>query len=419
VVNYREVTERRQMQATLQARVCQQEAITALGLRALADTDLSTLLHETVLRTAQTLDVEYCKVLELLPDGNALLLRAGVGWQEGLVGHATVSAGSASQAGYTLLSTQPVVVEDLRTETRFSGPPLLHDHGVVSGMSVIIHGRDRPFGILGAHTARQRTFTQDDVHFLQAMANILATALERKRMEGSLRASEERLARLVETNADAIVLLDREGRYTLANAAAEKILGVPRSLITTRTHDNPLWQRLTTDGQPMRSEDTAFVRTMQTGEAVYGIEYIVEHANGMRLNVSINAAPLRDTAGAPVGVVASLRDRTAYKQAEAALTAEASFLRAQVDVARIALSSLQLEVLEPQLLEAIARAQGYANGVLWRVTPGEDTARVVACFGEGAAPFLGFSQELSATTSFAVQTIRAGQPLFVNRVQES
>ena len=64
------------------------------------------------------------KCWSLLPDGKALLLRSGVGWKQGLVGHATVGAGTDSQAGYTLLSDQPVIVEDLRTETRFSGSPL-------------------------------------------------------------------------------------------------------------------------------------------------------------------------------------------------------------------------------------------------------------------------------------------------------
>jgi len=50
---------------------------------------------------------EYSKVLELLPGDRGLLLRAGVGWREGLVGHATVSTVRESQAGYTLLSGDP------------------------------------------------------------------------------------------------------------------------------------------------------------------------------------------------------------------------------------------------------------------------------------------------------------------------
>ena len=116
--------------------------------------------------------VEYAKVLELAPDGRSFLLRAGVGWRPGLVGCAAVDADVRSQAGYTLLFSGPVVVEDLRTEKRFFGPPLLFDHGVVSGMSVIIGGRGRPFGVLGSHNGDKPPSPSDDVHFLEGVAQV-------------------------------------------------------------------------------------------------------------------------------------------------------------------------------------------------------------------------------------------------------
>ena len=92
-----------------------------------------------------------------------------------------------SQAGHTLLSGEPVIVEDLGTETRFSRPRLLHNHGVVSGMTVIIPGQDRPFGVLGAHTTTRRRFTQDDINFLQAVANVLAAAIKHHEAEETIR----------------------------------------------------------------------------------------------------------------------------------------------------------------------------------------------------------------------------------------
>jgi PAS domain S-box-containing protein len=144
------------------------------------------LLNEAVVVVAEILYVPYCEVLELLPDGTALLLGAGVGFKPERVGVATVGAGTDSQAGYTLLSKEPVIVEDFRTEARFSGPPLLRELGVVSGMSVVIPGLDRPYGVLGAHSNRPQTFTQDDVRFLQAVAHVLSGAIQRLRMEDAL-----------------------------------------------------------------------------------------------------------------------------------------------------------------------------------------------------------------------------------------
>ena len=79
-----------------------------------------------------------------------------------------------------------MIVEDLRSESRFSGPPLLHEHEVVSGASVVIEGGDAPFGGLSIHTKSRRTFTEDDVNFLQAVANVFAATVQREQAEEKL-----------------------------------------------------------------------------------------------------------------------------------------------------------------------------------------------------------------------------------------
>ena len=186
----RDITQRRTAEKSIRDQARQQAAVAELGQLALTTSDLSALMDQAVKLVADTLGVEYCEVLEVVPDGEVLLLRAGWGWKEGSVGQATVGAGTDSQAGYTLLSDEPVITEDLRTETRFSGSPLLREHGVVSGLSVIIRSREGPFGVLGAHTTTRRIFTGDEIHFLQAIANVLAVTLQRAEAEGALRQSE-------------------------------------------------------------------------------------------------------------------------------------------------------------------------------------------------------------------------------------
>ena len=49
-----------------------------------------------------------------------------------------------------------MIVDDLRTETRFSDPPVLNEYQVVSGMSVIIGRHKQPWGVLGVYTTRKR-----------------------------------------------------------------------------------------------------------------------------------------------------------------------------------------------------------------------------------------------------------------------
>jgi excisionase family DNA binding protein len=151
--------------------------------------DLPTLLDEAVAYVTQSLGVEYANVFEVLPGGDRLVLRAGAGWREGHtsetrmpigdVGMMTVPSSGDSQSGYTLLSREPVISQDLASEERFDGPGMVALHGVLSGASVIIPGRGRPFGVLGAHSTHRRTFSSDDVYFLQAVANVLASVVAR------------------------------------------------------------------------------------------------------------------------------------------------------------------------------------------------------------------------------------------------
>jgi PAS domain S-box-containing protein len=195
----RDITERKRAEKEIETRARQQATVAQLGARALARDEPQAIMDEAVALVARTLEVEYCKLLKLLPGGEELLLVAGVGWNKGLVGNATVGAGLGSQAGYTLLSDEAVIVEDLRTESRFSESPLLREHGVVSGVSVVVQGRDEPFGVLDVHTTEPRTFSKDDVNFLQAVANVLAAAVGRRSAEEALirvrEAERSRIAR--------------------------------------------------------------------------------------------------------------------------------------------------------------------------------------------------------------------------------
>ena len=190
-IYFRDITERKRAEKEVETRAHQQAIIAELGLRALANDDLQSFMGDAVALVAQTLEGQYTKIVELLPGGEELLVRAGVGWKEGVVGNATEEAGLDSQAGYTLHSEEPVVMEDLSAETRFRPSALLREHGVVSGMSVVIHGRDVPFGVLGAHTQNRRSFSEDDVIFLQAAANVIAMRVEREEADKKVREVRE------------------------------------------------------------------------------------------------------------------------------------------------------------------------------------------------------------------------------------
>jgi PAS domain S-box-containing protein len=180
----RDVTQRVRLHRELRIRASQQQAVARLGERALTETNLQQFFDDAVSTVADILDVELTKILELVPGDAELLLRAGVGWKPGLVGTAHISTGRESHAGFTLASGRTVLVADLATETRFQGTALLHDHGAVCGISTPIAGRDgRAYGVLGAHTTRRRQFTDYDMSFLVAVANVIAGTIQRWQLD--------------------------------------------------------------------------------------------------------------------------------------------------------------------------------------------------------------------------------------------
>jgi len=176
-----DVTDRVMAERELLNRVRQQELVAKLGSEAITEADLDSFLNKASVRIAQELGVQFIKILELLPGDKELFLRGGVGWTAGLVGTMHIPADQQSQGGYTLMSGTPTIVDDLRMEKRFTGPALLHEHGIISGFSVIIAGPDgRPFGVISAHTTEHRQFSARDISFLGSVANVIAGAVEQR-----------------------------------------------------------------------------------------------------------------------------------------------------------------------------------------------------------------------------------------------
>lgn len=218
-------TVRSQRERELRTRVRQQRVVAHLGQRALAATDLDEFMDYVCETVADTLESSYCKVLDLDDDAETLHLRAGVGWDPGTVGTASVPADTNSQAGYTLRQRGPVRVEALSTETRFTGPSLLTDHDVESGISVIVGSLEEPWGILGAHDTAERTFTERDADFVRSVATLLASAVDRHEREREL----ERYETVFETLSDGVYAVDPEGRFTLVNEAYVGMIGRSRT----------------------------------------------------------------------------------------------------------------------------------------------------------------------------------------------
>jgi two-component sensor histidine kinase len=164
---------------SLHQRIRQQEILAALGVMALQGAGFDDLLAETARKTAEGLDAEFCKIMEYIPAENQLLVRAGVGWDAGVVGVATVGADIASPAGFALRTGKAVISNHLENEERFRTPEILRQHGIHRAMNVILQGDGKPFGVLEVDSRSDGQFVEQDIAFLQGAANILGMAIER------------------------------------------------------------------------------------------------------------------------------------------------------------------------------------------------------------------------------------------------
>jgi PAS domain S-box-containing protein len=235
----RDITERRRAEAELHRRARQQAAVARLGALALA-ADLGTLLNRTASLVATTLDVDFAGIMEVEPGREFLRQVASFGLDE--PGEIRVPTGWRSQSGYTLDIGTPVMVEDAATEDRFqiAGP---NADRVASSLSTVIRSDPGPYGVIVTESSAPRSFTEDDVNFLEAVANVLAEAIARDRAQAAIRDSEARYRQLVERVPAAVYIAEPGpgGAWSFVSGQIERMLGYAPEEWTA---DPTLWERL-------------------------------------------------------------------------------------------------------------------------------------------------------------------------------
>jgi PAS domain S-box-containing protein len=176
--------------ALIRDRVHQQAAVAELGQRALAGTEIPELFNDSTRTIVDILHVDFCSLRELVKTGDFLELRAHTGTPP-VLAQPSLPAGNASPSGFALESKAPIIFEDLHTETRFEVNQWLKDSSYTSGLAVPISIGEKPFGSLSVFTAKPRKFTENDTHFLQSVANIIAAAIQRQRAEAGIQKAFE------------------------------------------------------------------------------------------------------------------------------------------------------------------------------------------------------------------------------------
>jgi PAS domain S-box-containing protein len=279
----------------------QQAIVAELGLHALAPTNLDDLFAAVLAGLSEGSGAECCSILELLPGGDELRVRAGAGWRTSCA--ITVPVGAESHGGYAMLSSEPVMVDDFSTETRFRVPAYLTNEAVVSGVNVVVPGRSRVFGTLGVYTRAPRKFTADDVNFLQSVANVLAAAIERRSTDEALQRSERNFRTLIEASPDGVVV-HRQGRVVYVNPAIVSSLGHEKA---AELLDKPVLELVHPDDRAMVSQRLA-AREGGTGPDRRPSERRLLRKDGSMLVVEVVGLPVTFEGGE--AIMAITRDLT-------------------------------------------------------------------------------------------------------------
>ncbi|WP_204105165.1 MULTISPECIES: EAL domain-containing protein [Spirulina sp. CCY15215] len=337
----------------LNHRLRYQSAIANLSQLSLKETDFDIFLQKAVNLIAETLELEFVGLFELLGNESSFLLKAGIGWPAKFIGYAKIWISATSLTGYTLKEKNPIVFDDLRIETRFHASPLLHNHKIISGANLLIPQGENCYGMLGTYSNRSRQFTQEDLEFLQTVSQIIAAAVQQ----------QERLIQLnlfkraIDANSNSISISEAIANdipLIYVNPSFEKLTGYKAEEIVGQSS-------FTIYGEQADPEIQQEILHAQ----LCGLEYHAVIKNYRRDGIpfwsEFHLAPVLDLQGYLTHYITVQTDITDRHQVETALRKSEEQFRLTFELAPIGMFIISLDGDYLQVNQAICNALGYSR----------------------------------------------------------
>jgi two-component sensor histidine kinase len=175
----------------------QQSVLATFGTFAYRELDVMKVMTEAARICADSLEVPFCKVCRYRPESNDLLVEAGVGWDQEIVGQIVSKADLNSPQGRAFVTGKPVIFKDLTKEADLQLPDFYLDMGIISTVDIVIKGNGIAYGVLEVDSPQQHTYGQYDVNFLTGFANVLAEAISASKRAAVLHTTIEQMRVLV------------------------------------------------------------------------------------------------------------------------------------------------------------------------------------------------------------------------------
>jgi PAS domain S-box-containing protein len=276
------------------ARILAQQ-LASTGSRIATELDPATVIDEVVQRASELLAADAASIR--LVDGEELVLQSATG--DGvahLIGHRAPTTSLLS--GDVHQSRSPIAVAGAGTEEHYrdADPVLAAGYAAYLGVP-LVDPAGAVHGVLSLYAREPRTWRDDEVRAVAALAANTAAALSNADRFTSVAEDRERSYAILANIADGIVAVDRDGNVVLWNAAAERITGVPG----TEAVGRPPAQVLGRDLEVADAEPGRLVPITRGSEEVW---------------LSVTEAVMRDPAGVVAGRIYAFRDISADRFVE-------------------------------------------------------------------------------------------------------
>ncbi len=164
-----------------------QEVVRRFSQEAFTELHLERVLQRAPELLAAALECDASELFMLSRDRREFQLRAAFGVDSQLAEQLRAPNRADNLPGYVTAHGEPLVVEDLRTETRWPVNPSVVAEGFRGALAVPLQLRGQTVGVLTARSRQVKRFAHDDVSVLTSIAYLVSVVLERQQ-------SEERLA---------------------------------------------------------------------------------------------------------------------------------------------------------------------------------------------------------------------------------
>jgi GAF domain-containing protein len=177
-------------------------ALLHITLRISSSLDLSNVLAYVTEETARALDTKAASVRLLDESGQRLEMQALYGLSEEYLNKGPVMV-DRSPVDRHILAGHAQQIADVRADSGFQYPEEASREGIISIASLPLIAHGRPIGVLRVYSAERRRFSDVEMNFLQAVADLAALSIENARLYQEMRQnyeeSEKNYAETMET----------------------------------------------------------------------------------------------------------------------------------------------------------------------------------------------------------------------------